>query len=303
MSKIDWSDLDARLLRLFVAVVETGSITGAAQQLGVTQSAVSHLVNKLRAIIGDELFVKSGRGIAPTARAEALASRARNLLHELERFAAPDVFDPAQWHTTFTIAANDFQRDALLPALMARLRTEAPGVALRIIPSNVPTLEMLRDEACQLVISPRPPDGADIVQKRLFEDRYRVFYDPAVRSAPRTKAEYLAAPHATVVYEPRRALHLDALLAERGLQRNFVLMAPGFSALPAFIRGSGLIATAPGLLRLGLMKELASAPVPVPCPKMPMYMIWSQRRHDDPAHRWLRGHLEDCARLLAMEVG
>lgn len=302
MSKFDWMDLDARLLRLLVAVVDAGSITGAAQSLGVTQSAVSHLVNKLREIVGDELFVKSGRGIASTARAESLAARARELLGELELFAAPEVFDPGQWRTTFTIAANDFQRDALLPGLAARLREQAPCVALRIIPSNVPTLEMLRDDHCQLIVSPRPPDGADIMQKRLFEDRYRVFYDPAVRDAPRTKADYLAADHATVVYEGRRALELDVQLAERGLQRRFVLMAPGFSGLAPFLRGSALIATAPSLLRLGPLKEFASAPPPVPCPKLPMYMIWSQRRQEDPAHSWLRSHLEDCAKRLAAEV-
>ena len=72
MSKFDWSDLDAHLLQLLVAIVDTGSITGAAQRLGVTQSAVSHLLDKLRAITGDRLFVKSGRGIVATARAEAL---------------------------------------------------------------------------------------------------------------------------------------------------------------------------------------------------------------------------------------
>ncbi|MEO7128117.1 MAG: LysR family transcriptional regulator, partial [Rhodoferax sp.] len=135
MSKFDWSDLDARLLQLLLAVLETGSITAAAIRLGVTQSAVSHLLNKLRGITGDALFVKSGRGIVATARAEALAAHARELLRELERFARSGEFDPARWQTTFTIAANDFQRDMLLPALMARLRAQAPGVALRVIPS------------------------------------------------------------------------------------------------------------------------------------------------------------------------
>jgi DNA-binding transcriptional LysR family regulator len=120
MNKFDWSDLDVRLLKLLVAVVEVGSITGAAQRLGVTQSAVSHLLDKLRAITGDPLFVKSGRGIVATARAEALAAQARELLGALERFARSGEFDPARWNATFTIAANDFQRDLLLPALMAR---------------------------------------------------------------------------------------------------------------------------------------------------------------------------------------
>ncbi len=230
MSDFDWLDLDARLLRLLVAIVETGSVTAAAHRLGVTQSAVSHLLGKLRSIVGDALFVKAGRGIVATARAEALARKARDILRDLERFAASDAFDPARWRTTFVVAANDLQRDALLPALLARLRVTAPGVALRVIPSNVPTPDMLRGERCNLILSPRPPEAAEVMQKRLFEDSYRVFYDPARRRAPRSMAEYLAADHVTVVYEPRRALELDAQLASGGVERRFVVTVPGFAA-------------------------------------------------------------------------
>ena len=292
MSKFDHLDLDGHLLRLLLAVVEAGSVTGAAQRLGVTQSAVSHLLDKLRAITGDPLFVKSGRGIVATARAEELAAEARSLLRQLQHFAHSGEFDPGRWLTTFTIAANDFQRDLLLPALAARLRLSAPGVALRIIPSAIPRLDMLRNDECQLVISPRPPDGADIVQKRLFEDQYRVFYDASVRAAPRDEADYLAADHATVVYEPRRSLDLDQHLAAKGLQRRFTVMVPTFSALPAFLRGTPLLATVPGLLVRQTFTGLASCAPPVTCPTMPMYAIWHARYQQDAAHRWLRAQLE-----------
>ena len=134
MSDFDWSDLDARLLRLLVAVVETSSVTGAAAKLGVTQSAVSHLIGKLRAIVGDALIVKSGRGVVATARADALAARARDILRDLERFAHAETFEPSRWRAAFVIAANDFQRDALLPALAGRLQERAPGVSLRFSP-------------------------------------------------------------------------------------------------------------------------------------------------------------------------
>ena len=298
MSKFDWLDLDARMLRLLVAVVDTGSITGAALRLGVTQSAVSHLLDKLRGITGDALFTKSGRGIVATARALTLAERARELLGDLERFAQSENFDPARWQTTFTMAANDFQRDALLPALMQRLREQAPGVSLRVIASDVPTPEMLRQQQCQLIISPRPPEGADIVQKRLFADRYRVFYDPTVREAPRHRKDYLAAEHVTVLYAPQRALDLDQHLQAKGIERRFRVMVPGFAGLPAFIRGTDLLATVPGLMRDHLMRGLADAEVPVPCPAMPMYMIWHLRHQQDAAHRWLRDQLEDIARPL-----
>ncbi len=125
MSDLDELDIDGHLLKLLVAVVDAGSITGAAHTLGVTQSAVSHLLDKLRRIVGDPLFVKSGRGIRATARATALAPRARELMRELQRFAASGEFDPGQWRTTFTIAANDVQRE--LAAARARRAATRQG--------------------------------------------------------------------------------------------------------------------------------------------------------------------------------
>jgi DNA-binding transcriptional LysR family regulator len=292
MSEIDYSSLDGRLLQLLLAVIEEGSITRAAERLGVTQSAVSHLLGKLRLIVGDPLFVKSGRGIVATARAEKLAIEARVMLEDMRRFASAGEFDPAQLQTTFTIAANDFQRDLLLPPLLARLRARAPGVALRVIPSDVPNADMLRDHHCHLVISPRPPDGNDILHRRLFEDAYRIFFDPARRETPRSLEDFLAAGHVTVVYEPRRALDVDQVLAARGLARRFVAMVPGFAGIPAFVRGSDLLATLPGLLRATLMRDFESCALPIASPTLPMYMIWHLRHRHDPAHCWLRTELE-----------
>lgn len=291
MSETDWSALDARLLHLLVAVVDTGTVTGAAQRLGVTQSAASHQLDRLRNIVRDPLFVRSGRGVVATARAEALAVRARELLVELEQFARLAVFDPALWETTFTIAANDLQRDVLLPGLVARLREAAPGVRLRVIPSGVPTQAMLRHDHAQLVISPRPPEGADVLHQMLFQDDYRVFYDPEVRRAPGTVQEYLAAEHVTVLYEPRRQLHADEDLERRGILRSFRVTVPGFAGIPAFLEGTDLLATAPGLLRGHLLRGFADAPVPVACVPLPMYVIWHERYRADPAHRWLRRQL------------
>ena len=213
----------------------------------------------------------------------------------MQLFAQGAEFDPMQWQTELTVAANDFQRDLLLPALAARLRSAAPGVTLRIVPSGAPSAELLRSDACQLVISPRPPDGTDIVQKRLFEDQYRVFYDASVRSAPATEADYLAADHATVAYEAHRGLDLDRQLLARGVRRRFAVRVPGFAALPAFVRGTALLTTAPSLLArtaFAGLEGLASAPVPVVCPAMPMYLIWHARYQQDAAHRWLRGEVE-----------
>ena len=292
MSQIDHSDLDGHLLQLLLAVHEEGSITRAAHRLGVTQSAVSHLLDKLRGIVGDPLFVRSGRGIVATARADVLAQRARLLLEDLRGFVTLGGFEPATFNGTITVAANDLQRDLLLPGLLRRLRAEAPRLVLRVIPSNVPVPEMLRDGLCQAVISPRPPAAADLLQKRLFEDRYAVFFDPVQRDAPATLADYLAAEHVTVVYEPRRTLDLDQVLADQGINRRFVATVPGFAGVPAFIRGTPWLATAPSLLRGALMRGLAMTKPPVPCPGMPMYLVWHTRHQADPMHVWLRQAIE-----------
>lgn len=292
MKDFDHLQLDGRLLQVLVTVVEESSVTRAAERLGVTQSAVSHLLQRLRDLVGDPLVVKSGRGIVPTARAEALARRARGLLEDLQRFVQAADFDPAGWRARLTIAANDLQRDLLLPALLERLAPLAPGLTLRVVPSGAPTLAMLRDQGCDLVISPRPPDGADIVHKRLFEDRWRVFYDAAVREPPRSLGEYLAADHVTVAYEPPRQLDIDHVLAARGIERRFVVMVPGFAGVAPFLRGSDRLATLPGLLGQTLLRDLASAAVPVACPPMPMFLVWHLRHRHDPAHQWLRAQVE-----------
>jgi DNA-binding transcriptional LysR family regulator len=296
MSHFDHSDLDGKLLQLLLAVIEEQSVTRAAQRLGVTQSAVSHLLDKLRAIVGDPLFVRSGRGIVATARAEALAVHARRLLDDMRRFTTAAAFDPATLTTCITIAGNELQRDVLFPPLLARLRAKASGVTMRVIPSGAPRAELLRDATCDLIVTPRPPDAADLMQKRLFEDRYCVYFDAAVRTAPATLAEYLAAGHATVLHEPRRELDIDHHLAEQGLQRRFVVRVPGFSGIGPFLRGTDLLATLPGLLQRHVLQGLATAPVPVACPTMPMYMVWHLRHHEDPLHLWLRAELEAVAR-------
>ncbi|MGR6808581.1 LysR family transcriptional regulator (plasmid) [Sphaerotilus natans] len=295
-------ELDGRLLQALVAVHEEGSLTRAAQRLGLTQSAVSHAVERLRAITGDALFVRSGRGIVPTARADALVASARRLLAELRDFGRAGDFDPAQLRRTLTIAANDLQRDLLLPPLLARLRAQAPGVLLRVIPAGAPTPELLRDEACALALTPRPPEAGDILQRRLFDDEYRVFFDPQARQAPRDQADYLAAEHLTVAHDGRlRTLDIDDRIAGLGLQRRIVATVPVFAGLAALLAGSTRLATAPGRLRHGVLRGLADAPLPWlhPAPGLTMYMVWHQRHQDDPMHRWLRELLVACAGAAA----
>ena len=301
MSHFDHLDLDGHLLRLLLAVHEEASVTRASQRLGVTQSAVSHGLEKLRGIVGDPLFRQVGAGHPrpppwPTCWPSVRAACSTNCAPS----AWPAGFEPARLVHDFTIAANDLQRDLLLPGLLRRLRAQAPGVTMRVIPSGAPEAAMLRDEACQLIITPRPPEGADIFQKRLFVDQYRVFYDPAHTTPPPRKADYQAAEHVTVVYEPRRSLDVDQWLQACGVSRRIVASVPGMAGLASLLRGGPWLATAPSLLARGALQGLAHAPVPMTTPPLPMYMVWHRRHHADPVQCWLRDALEaQVAQALA----
>jgi DNA-binding transcriptional LysR family regulator len=301
MNNFDHFDLDGRLLRALVVVHEEGSVTRAAQRLGVTQSAVSHMLDKLREIVGDPLFVKSGRSVVATAQAGELAGRARLLLDQLQEFGNKSHFNPAEVNATLTIAANDLQRDLLLPTLLADLRESAPELRLRVIPSNIPGAEMLRADRCQLAISPRPPEGADILQRRLFDDRYVIFFDQAVRSAPASLADYLAAEHVTVVYEPQRKLDIDDHLAQRGIERRFAVSVAGFAGIRSFLAGSNYLATLPRRLGAHQLAGFSQAETPFACPTMPMYAIWHKRYQHDALMRWVLEALYDITAKLGRE--
>lgn len=303
MKRISFLNLDGHLLRLLLEVTEEESITQVAENLGVTQSAVSHMLNRLRAIVGDPVVVKSGRGVVATAKAKALAAKARRLLDELREFSYSGAFDPAELTDQITIAANDLQRDLLLPALLKRLKSEAPSISLRIIPSDIPTLDMLRTDQCMLAISPRPPDGIEVMQKRLFEDRYLVFYDGEQRVAPADMQEYSTAEHVTVSYTSTQHLEVDRFLQESGIERRFAVELPGFAGIPAFIRGSERLTTLPSLLGRDLLAGLESCELPIESPQLPVYMIWHVRYQNDPSHIWLREHLEAVGRELAKSGG
>ena len=107
-----------------------------------------------------------------------------------------------------------------------------------------------------------------------------------------------------MVYEPRRALDLDRHLAAQGIQRRFAVMVPGFAGLPPLLRGSNRLATAPSLLRGALLRGLDWVDPPLPCPELPMFLVWHVRHQDDPLHRWLRQLVEDSvAPALAAAQG
>jgi len=250
--------------------------------------------------LGDPLFIRAGRGIVATRHAEGLREPIRRLLEELKGLSGSEVFNPGQATVRFAIAANDLQRDLLLPPLMREIADGAPGIELRIIPAGMPALELMRDNRCDLVLTPFPPAGPDVLQKRLLDDQVVCFYDPGRRGPPRDEAEYLTSRHITLHFGFDERNPVEELMRERGIERRLTLSVPNYSGVPPFMRDSDLLATLPSLLRLNLMGGFAWTPLPFAFDdKISIFMVWHRRNHLDPAQRWLRNQVERSAAQLA----
>jgi DNA-binding transcriptional LysR family regulator len=294
MSELDYLDLNGRALQLFVTVYEEGSVTKAADRLNISQSAVSHMLDKLRLIIGDPLFVRSGRGIIATSQATVLFGKIQPVLSALQELPNVPDFHPEDLTGILSIGAGAIQRDILLPPLAKILRQKAPSLDLKVINSGVTGGDLLRKERCDLLISPTAPDGADFMQKKLLEDHWCCFYNPSTKP-PSTMDQYLARPHAKVVFSHNERSAIDSELDGMGKTRRIALLVESFSALSSLMQGTDLIIALPKLTGQTVMRGFASCPLPFTLEPLQFQMIWHLSKHNAPYHRWVRSELVKIA--------
>lgn len=296
MKEIDFTALDGRLLRLFVTVMRTGSVTEAAEELRITQSTASHALDRLRTILRDPLFVRSGRRIVPTARAQRIEPRARQVLEDLHSLTEPETFEPGTATGRITVSANDYERELILTGVFRRFRTEAPGLQLHVRDTGGQFEEDLRTRRTDLVLTPTQPVAqGELMTRHLMYDRMVSFYDPEVRDAPRNLQDYIAAPHALVSFADAEPSRTDQALARMGHRRNIVYLAPSFDGLPNFVRGTDILAGLPAMLGASLMQGFSEHPLPFPSPEIEFRQVWHARDQHSPRHQWLRHLIHDVA--------
>jgi DNA-binding transcriptional LysR family regulator len=295
MKKTNFLDLDGHILRTFLAILENSSVSIAAANLNVTQSAVSHTLAKLRQILGDPLFVRSGQGLTPTATAIALKNPVQKVLDGLSGLTDQRPFDPRAEQMRFVVAANDMQRDLVFPQFLREARKEEISVDFEFIPSGHPSVAMMRDARCQLALTPLPPDAPDIFQKPLFSGKMMCFYDGNMRDPPSSWEEFCNAELLRVQFSKGHT-SLDVLHnIDKSKVREPQVSIPNFNAIPPFIKGTQLIAIELDLMKLETLKSLDVAPLPFESNTVTIYMVWHERSINDPAHIWLRQRIQRIA--------
>lgn len=301
MPPTDLSRLDLNLMVALDALLHTRSATRAAARLGVTQSAASHALKRLRELFGDPLLVRTAEGLSPTARAQALEAPLREALGRLRDLVAqPRPFEPAHAKRTFRVAAADYGGFVLLPELIRRLAVEAPEVNVLVVSAAVEDVERLLvsgDVEAVIGVSRRGDSAAAIRERRLFEERFVVVArqgHPAVQGSI-SLDDYARLPHAFVA--PRGTLGgvVDDVLDGLGLSRRVAVAVPQFLLVPHLVASSDLLVTLGERLALAYAKLLPLQVVapPVPIPSFINTLRWHDRWHGDPGHAWFRGVLAE----------
>lgn len=300
---MDLRPLDLNLLLVFEAMHLDRSVTRAAARLGMRQPAMSEALSRLRVAFDDPLFVRVGRAMQPTPRAEALT---RGLLAALETLRTT-LGEGLGFHAqvaerAFSIGSTDYTSAVVLPPLMSRLREQAPNVALRVAGYEKEAAgPMLERGEIDLALGVFAGPPADAVCVPLFEERFVGVArrgHPALADGPPGLAAWAALPHALVSVRRDNAGVLDAELAKLGLKRRVVLVTPHMAALSDVLTVTDLVAALPKRLAPSPGTRLTTFELPVAFPAWRVDMLWRPASRRDQASAWLRALITDVARRL-----
>ncbi|MFF3641142.1 LysR family transcriptional regulator [Streptomyces sp. NPDC002564] len=286
--------LDLNLLAALDALLEEGSVAGAAARLHVTAPAMSRSLGRIRRTTGDQILVRTGRTMTPTPYAIAVREQVHELLHQVHGVLAPSrALDLETLERTFTLRWHDSLVAMSGPALLAAVRGQAPGVRLRFLAESSGDTPELRRGEVDLEANANRPDAPDIRAERVGASRLVVVVrqgHPLTRVGTVTAEQYAAAEHVTVSRRGNLGNALDDALVPLGLTRRVVATAPTEAGALEFARGSDLLVTTPEATTRSAVADLGltALPLPLELPAAPIHLSWHQRYDTDPAHTWLR---------------
>ncbi len=288
-------ELDLNLLLVFDRLAQDGRVSRVAESLGLSQPAVSNALRRLRDALGDELFVRTPAGMAPTPYAQQLSGPVAVALQGLQgALHVQASFDPARSERCFNLAMTDVGEIYFLPVLMDALAREAPGITLRCLPVADTTLrEQMAAGRVDLALGSLPQLQGGFFQQALFRQRYVALMragHPLAGSTALSAARYRQAAHVRVVSAGTAHGQVDDALQRLGVVRRVQLTVPHYVALGQVLASTGLVATVPERLaeRLAGPHGLVSRPLGLNLPTSTIAQLWHAHLHRDPGHQWLR---------------
>ncbi len=296
--------LDLNLLLTLDVLLEIRNVTATAECVGVTQSAVSHRLARLRDFFDDPLLVSAGEELVLTPKAEALQTPLRLALRELRDAVLPVAeFDPAQAERIFVIASADLAEVSLVPPLLEHLSRLAPRVSIRMKGRGFVDGEALSGGKADFAVAPGEGSvpGVSLQETRGIRQRMLVadgFSVMARRGHPRLRGRltikrYLAESHVLVAPQGAPGGLVDAVLARNGARRHIAAQVASFLSAPFLVAGTDYLLTCPTSLAMATSAplDLQVFKPPIELPTTKIFLFWHDRMHHDPGHRWFRDEL------------
>jgi DNA-binding transcriptional LysR family regulator len=286
--------VDLNLLVALNALLDEGSVLGAAKRMNLSAPAMSRTLARIRQAMGDEILVRAGRRMVPTPRALELHGRVRDLIEDVQSVMRPEgIADPVMLARGFTLRASDYVAGVFGATLQAIVAREAPLVTLRFADQGKEDVTALREGRIDLDIGVLGHIGPEIRQQILLRDHFVAVVragHPLLKGRMSAR-RFAAASHVSASRRGFAAGPIDEALAAQGLSRQVKFVVPGFHAAMFTAAASDIVAAVPlavakTAMRLGL--KIRYLDLPVSTPGIAIAQAWHPRFDRDSGHRWLR---------------
>jgi DNA-binding transcriptional LysR family regulator len=288
--------LDLNLLPMLVAIYDHGSVSAAAQHLGLSQSAVSTSLSKLRLRYGDPLFYRTGQGMQPTVRMHGLIRPLREALSRVHgTLASETTFNPRTTERTFTFAMSDLGEMVFMPKILRGIRNLAPRATVRSVAATAAQIERgLETGEIDLAVGYFPD-----LREKSFLERHLFFHhfvcllraNHPITASTLSLTQFLSLEHAVVYGAGRSSEIFERFLKSKKIHRRIALQTPHFMSIPSIISQSDLIVTVPhavGMFVRSAHMNIRIVQPPMRTPKIDLKEYWHRNFQRDPKNKWLR---------------
>lgn len=288
------AEMDLNLLRVFDAVMDTGSVSEAAARLHLSVPATSRALGRLRRAMGDPILVRAGRGLTPTPFAQRTAGRVKQLLENAADLLDDSADDcPERWRRTFTVRVNDGLAPVLVPRLLTRMAIDTPLMGMRVLTDDSDHTDELCCGTIDLDIGVSAEPAPDVRVQPLYADGSCAVVASSStlgRAANLTPDRLCAYPHVTTARGRADRLLTEAL-REAGRARRVIAEVPSYAISVLLALEDDVIAIVPRLLATHLRDQglaIRVHDVPLALPELTVELRWHQRLDTDPPTQWLR---------------
>ena len=290
-------DIDLNLLLVFHELLLEKRVSRVAQKLNITQPGVSNALKRLRILLGDELFLRTARGMEPTPYAQSLAQSIGQALDIIRNsINQRPTFEPSQSDHRFMMGMTDIGEIYFLPRLMKYFSQAAPDLSLSTVRNTALNLqEQMELGHVHLALGLLPHLKAGFFKRRLFKQRYVCLYRKGhpLDGVKFTRTQFKQAEHVVVIYQGTGHSQVDDVIEREGVVRQIKLFLPHFVALGHILTTTDLIATVPERYAQECLApfDLKYVEHPLDLPEMDINIFWHAKYHQDPANQWLRSQI------------